>query len=310
MIITMTLYPAIDFHIADDRYIKNKTNILRVDHAGKGVNVSRALTENGVDNICYAAVGKGRLGRTYVKSLKESGMDLVYDTVPGKIRINYHKNEHGRDLTTFGEGAGASKRTLRKIEKRFGNKIDEDTFIVLSGALPPELKAEDVTDMMISFKEKGAKILLDSRSMRLSEIKKIRPYLIKPNEDEFEALLGHGALRDDRIRDSLKHLCSEYAECVLLTLGKRGAYLASGDGIYRASVPSCEVRSTTGAGDASVAGFLAACVNGCSMDECLRSSMAYAVSACMTDGTAAPKKEKISEAMDKIKIISLDRQQQ
>ncbi len=306
MIITITLYPAIDFHIEDDEHIKNKTNILRTDYAGKGVNVSRALTENGVDNICYAAVGEGRLGRTYVKSLKESGLAFIYDAVPGEIRINYHKNKHGQDLTTFGEGAGANKETLKKIIKRFESKIGEDTFIVLSGALPTSLKAEDVTDMLLSFKEKGAKIILDSRSMPLGEIKKIRPYLIKPNEDEFKAMLGNDALKAAKIADNLTRLSCEYAECVLLTVGKEGAYLASGGRIYKANIPSLAVKSTTGAGDASVAGFLAACVNGYGMDECLRSSMAYAMSACISDGTAAPKKEKIQEFMEKVKIISAD----
>ena len=59
-IITVTLNPAIDAHFRCDSLKPHEDNpyILEGrDSGGKGVNVSRALYTNGINNLCYVMVG-------------------------------------------------------------------------------------------------------------------------------------------------------------------------------------------------------------------------------------------------------------
>ena len=81
----------------------------------------------------------------------------------------------------------------------------------------------------------------------------------------------------------------------MISLGAKGAMLACGEGIFVATPPEIEVRSTIGAGDSSIAGFLAATAVGADARACLCEAVAYGSAACLTEGTQPPRGEDVSE---------------
>jgi 1-phosphofructokinase len=76
---------------------------------------------------------------------------------------------------------------------------------------------------------------------------------------------------------------------VLLTLGGDGALLSLADGeVWSARPPRITVRSTVGAGDSSLAGYLLAHLAGAPPAERLRTAVAYGSAAASMPGSALP----------------------
>ena len=73
-----------------------------------------------------------------------------------------------------------------------------------------------------------------------------------------------------------------------VTLGGVGAVLVTADGAWHGTPPPTRVRSTVGAGDSSLAGFLLAESAGAGPEECLRSGIRYGSAAAALPGTQAP----------------------
>ena len=69
-IITLTLNPAFDVHCRADGFAPYRESIVEItsrDAGGKGVNISRALTASGIDNIAVVLVGdENEIGRAHV----------------------------------------------------------------------------------------------------------------------------------------------------------------------------------------------------------------------------------------------------
>ena len=76
---------------------------------------------------------------------------------------------------------------------------------------------------------------------------------------------------------------------VLLTLGADGALLSPADGdVWSARPPAVTVRSTVGAGDSSLAGYLLADLAGAPPAERLRTAVAYGAASASLPGSAVP----------------------
>jgi 1-phosphofructokinase len=76
---------------------------------------------------------------------------------------------------------------------------------------------------------------------------------------------------------------------VLLTLGGDGALLSTADGgLWSALPPPITLRSTVGAGDSSLAGYLLADLGGTPPADRLRTAVAYGSAAASMAGSALP----------------------
>ena len=131
------------------------------------------------------------------------------------------------------------------------------------------------------------------------------PDLIKPNGLELGQLTGTDgreleaqAARGDysgvvsAARDVVKRGIAE----VLVTLGGAGAVLVTAEGAWAATPPPATVKSTVGAGDAALAGYLLGRTAGKSPAASLARSVAYGTAAASKQGTQFPRPEEIDIA--------------
>jgi len=63
----------------------------------------------------------------------------------------------------------------------------QDTIIVSAGRVPKGVPQERILDFSYRLKKKGAKLAIDSNSFVFEQLAQIRPWLIKPNEQEISA---------------------------------------------------------------------------------------------------------------------------
>lgn len=305
-IITLTLNPAFDMHcFAKDfkPFCENLADVTALEAGGKGVNISRALTSLGVENKALVVLGKEN-GDAFRRALLDDGIDCVCVEVEGRIRenITLHTSNAPETRISF-RGFSADSSLLHRVCDVLGDEIDSDTVLTFTGSLPAGVSVSEAREMLCEMKAKGARIVIDSRSFKLDDIKAVRPWLIKPNEEEI-ALYSDLAVTDlESAATAAEELRKSCAENVMISLGGAGAVLACEDGIFSASAPKIDVLSTIGAGDSSIAGFIAAAKEKLPYYEMLRHAVAYGSSACMSSGTRPPEKSNVAKLLEKVVAV-------
>ena len=150
------------------------------------------------------------------------------------------------------------------------------------------------------------KIVIDSRSFAPSDISECAPFLIKPNEEEIVAYLGKEIGHISEAFEAAKAIYAKGVSNVMISLGATGAVLACNDGVFFANAPKISPLSTIGAGDSSIAGFLAAYKSDLPCDECLRYAVAYGSAACLTEGTKPPRRADIEALLGQISVMKAE----
>ena len=92
----------------------------------------------------------------------------------------------------------------------------------------------------------------------------------------------------------------------LVTLGGDGAVLVTADGAWHGTPPPTRVRSTVGAGDSSLAGYLLAETTGAAPEERLRSGIRYGSAAASLPGTQPPTPHDLSTGAVPVRLLSQD----
>ena len=289
-IITITLNPAFDVHCtAKDLtlYHENFVETASVNAGGKGINLSRALLAGGIQNETVVVVGKENAA-PYEQALSDDGLTVIPIRTEGRIRENITIHETNRPETRISfDGFLCQAGLLEEIARRIG-AVDENTLIAFTGSAPEGIDADGILAFLGNFRAQGAKIIVDSRSIPFPKLLSFRPWLIKPNQDEAALFAGR---KVDCPEDAVS-VAGEFHRAgidnVLLTLGSDGAVLACGEGIFRATVPAVEAKSTIGAGDSTIAGFIDGKIRRLSAKALLARAVAYGSAACLQEGTLPP----------------------
>ena len=306
-IVTLTLNPAFDVHCFCEAFRPYHESIARVtsrDGGGKGVNVSRALTVVGRDNRAIVILGRDN-GAEFCRMLEGEGLCLTPLWVDGRIRenITLHEAKNPETRISF-DGFVCPHDVLDALSASVG-EVDADTLVTVTGSIPNGLSVPSLLTLLATFRDQGARIAIDSRSVTLEQLLAARPYLIKPNRDEAELYLQRPIATIEDAACAARELYERGIENVMMSLGEDGAVLACSAGVLHACAPKIAVRSTIGAGDSMLAGFIDAVASGLPCDEILRRAVAFGTAACLRDGTAAPFREDIERLADLVTVQCL-----
>lgn len=308
MITTFTANPSLDRTIdLGAMLIRGAVQrALRADAqaAGKGVNVARGLVAAGVPTL---AVLPGDATDPVVIGL---GVDqLPHRALPigQPLRSNVTLTEPDGTTTKVNEPGPtlgpAQQSTLTEALVRTANG---SSWVVLAGSLPPGLPTDYYAKIVAHLHEVlGANcplLAVDTSDAPLSDLyagSGPLPDLIKPNAEELASLAGtHNAAEleasPELAASAARQLVQRGTAAVLATLGAQGAVLATVDGAWWATHPPVRARSTVGAGDSSLAGYLIAHDRGATPPECLRSAVAYGAAAASLPGSLIPTPEQTS----------------
>lgn len=270
--------------------------------AGKGVNVARVVAESGVDAVAvlpFADAG-------YLRRLREAIPANLSVAVPGtgalRPRTNTTITEPDGTTTKINEpGPTLSEADLAAASAQLVEAARGAGWVALSGSLPPGAPVDWYARLAADLKPLGCKVAIDTSDAALDAVLAALPAssfdLIKPNSDELAQLTGGdaAAFEDAAARGDVADIVRAAARLrdrgianVLVTLGGAGAVLVNHEGAWHATAPRITVKSTVGAGDSSVAGFILADVAGASPAECLANSVAYGSAAASLHGTTLP----------------------
>ena len=302
-IITLTINPAIDQHIRLSELEIGSDNLgvlERRDRGGKGINVSRALLSLGLDSLALVCAGREN-GEEFVRGLKNEGLTVDYCLVDGRVRENLNIHTWEGDTVIATAGPVLNEGDIASISLKLMAELDTPSIVVFSGRIAEGTDKELVIKMLLSAKEKGALLVLDSKSLLASDISRLCPLMIKPNIEEAEHLLSK---KIKSPTESAKELTTLGAKYVLLTMGSDGLVLSDGKvAAFAPSVP-VEVKSTVGAGDSTVASFIYSYIRGCSLLDTAVHASCVSAAACMTEGTLPPHPCEINRLLEQTKSTS------
>ena len=291
-IYTLTLSPAYDVHAYTEELVLYREHLADVtsrDAGGKGVNISRALNAVGVENTALIALGSEN-GAEFRAAL--DGIDCVFFEVPGRIRENLTLHTaDGRETRISFSGFSCDTSLLDFCAEQI--LADKDTIVTLTGRVPDGISMDAVSGFLLELKAAGVKLVIDSRSFTFDDLCRIKPWLIKPNQEEISAYTATSVTTPEQAAEAARCLAANGIENVMISLGGDGAVLCSGNVVWYAVPPKLSAVSTVGAGDSAIAGFLAA--SDSAPEVRLKSAVSFGSAACLTEGSNPPRKNDIEE---------------
>ena len=261
MIYTITVNPAVDYHmdLTKSGLCPGQINRSAKEElfpGGKGINVSVILSRLGVNSIAWGFAA-GKTGHLLEAIAKDLGCRCDFIYLPeGETRINV-KLDCEQETAVNGTGPQIGKEQICSLINRIEALTSSDT-LVLSGNLPGSAEDLYLTICKIC-SERGIRFVVDAEGEALHSTFPCRPFLIKPNQDELLEMYHSEKGTEDEIISLMHRAQAEGAANVFVTLGGDGAILLTEGGmLYRAVLEKKHpMVSTVGAGDSSIAGFLA-----------------------------------------------------
>jgi 1-phosphofructokinase len=288
MIVTLTLNASLDRTIEVDRLSRGamiRSRSARLDPGGKGVNVSRALLANGVASRAVVTYG-GFEGDQFLHLLDLERIPVRAVPVTGPTRSNVTIAEPEAVVTKLNEpGASLSAKELDQITEAVLAEAVGAKWVVTCGSLPPGVPVDFYAELCVALRAAGVRVAVDTSGPPLLAAIKAGPDLIKPNREELAEALGRPVRSIAEAVAAAQELHAAGARAVLASLGADGAVLVDDDGISTGDAHVPEPRSTVGAGDALLAGFLAAGARGA---DALAGGLAWSAAAVSLPASRMP----------------------
>ena len=262
-VVTLTPAPVLDRTYLVASMAPGKVNRAVEVHeymSGKGLNVARTL----------------HLARTQVAAVMPIGRDdehLLFRTpyphilrimpIQGRIRVNTAIVEDGGRTTNVNQSAIPMSTTdwTRVVDLAIEQLVEMDAdWMCVSGVHPFNSDTGDFVDMTDLFertREAGARVALDTSGVPLERLVTTGLVnLIKPNADELANLVGRNLATVGEALDAGRELNAQGIEIALVSLGADGALAIAEERAVWGAAVAPQLVNTTGAGDATLAGFL------------------------------------------------------
>jgi 1-phosphofructokinase len=288
MIITLTLNPSLDRTLEVDALASGavvRAASVHLDPGGKGVNVARALLANGVASRAVMPCG-GAEGEQLMLLLDEEQVPAVTVPIAARTRSNVTLVEADGTVTKINEpGAPLTIAEFHAVAAAVLSRATHADWVVLCGSLPPGVPVEAYAGFTAQLAAAGIRVAVDTSGPALLSAVAAGPDLVKPNREELAEAVG-APLRDlHDVIEAARSLRALGAGAVLASLGAEGALLVDKDGVLLARGAVVEARSTVGAGDAMLAGFLAGGAGG---EKALIEAVAWGGAAVSLPGSRMP----------------------
>ncbi|HRX62777.1 MAG TPA: 1-phosphofructokinase [Candidatus Competibacter sp.] len=314
-VVTVALNPALDqtIEIAGLRPgAVNRALRMQVDVGGKAVNVASCLSDFGVNAAVTGQIGRDNAALfeelfqrkkianhcCYLDGLTRINSKLV-DTVSGETT---DLNMPGPEFTPT-----AATELLEQVLQRLDLLVEHARWVVLSGSLPPGIPEDAYATITQRVQAAGGMVLLDTSGAPLRAALATGPKIVKPNRHELAELVG-------RPLDTLESLVatgrellngSPAPDLVAVSLGEDGALFLTRKQALRALPTRVNVSSTVGAGDAMVAGLVAAQLEGLSLADTARLATAFAAAKLTRLGPHLPRPAEVRALAQQIGVLPI-----
>jgi len=265
-IATVTLNPALDLTAELAELLAgavNRVTAAQQDPGGKGVNVAGFLADWQVRLAVTGFLGTEN-AQSFQRLLAAKGIADHFVAVDGPTRTNIKIVEQdGARITDLNfpgfhvspEHEQALARTVDMLASRY-------EWVLFCGSLPEGVAPDVYAYLIARARAQGARVALDTSGAPLAAGLTAQPQVIKPNGKELSEVLGTPIETVAQAADAARVMRRRGIDSVIVSLGADGAVFADAHGVLHAVGQARTVRSTVGAGDALLAGFMLGTLRG------------------------------------------------
>lgn len=304
MIYTVTLNPALDYFMEYENIESgevNRTQNTRMSAGGKGIMESRMLALLNVENTAFGFVG-GLAGHFIKEELASANITTNFTEIKGQTRINVKLKTPANETSLDAAGPALTEEDVNRFIDKF-NQLKAGDIVVLAGTAPKSLGEDFYGRLIEKIKTQGADFAIDVDGEKLLKTLPQKPLIIKPNREELEEIFQ---VKFDKMTDIIpygKKMLDLGAKQVMVSMAGDGALLFSGEKVYFAKPVKAEIKNSVGAGDSTVAGFLAEWSK--SQDPVLAFKQGTACGTAKVFSAAMPTPAFLEECYQKIEITEL-----
>jgi 1-phosphofructokinase family hexose kinase len=308
-IVTVTLNPAIDQTLVVDEFAvgaANRVTEARLDPGGKGVNVSQALKELGVDSIA-AGLAPGSVGRFIETELTRGGITVDFVPTAGETRTNLTliDAKHHVATTIHNAGPETDPRLVDELRERLREHYAPGGWLVVGGSLPPPLEPSVYADLIRDAQAAGVQTALDSEGDALRAGLSANPDLVRLSPATLEELTQTEYESDEDYLDALEAIRQDGVGRLFLTPRDGPAWAVSADGAWRVippTVPTATVLSEVGWTDATLAGVIQILATGGSFEDALRRGIAAGRATIVTPGSMVGEASTVAAFEEQVRL--------
>lgn len=305
-ILTITFNPSIDWTLSVAGFTAGKVNRVsreQSDAGGKGINVASLLADLGLRTGVTGFLGEDN-SSPFEALFRQKHIEDRFIRVPGRTRTNIKiiDEEKGRTTDVNFPGLSVRQQDLEALTDTIHALSDRYDWFVFSGSVPESVPIDWYQELTKRLSNRGRRVMIDTSGDALKAVLFSSPYAIKPNLEELQDLVGE---KLDHIEDVIQKglvLIEKGIPNVIVSMGARGAlFLENGRGIL-AEPPASRVRSTVGAGDALVAGFILGKLQGLDLAACARLATGVAVAKLGQVGAILPERSVVESIVRNVTI--------
>jgi 1-phosphofructokinase len=313
-VIAVALNPALDHTIEVDHLRVGEVNRalrMQVDVGGKGINVASCLADFGITTAVTGQIGRDNATQ-FETLFHAKGIDNRFFYLDGLTRINTKLVDVASGETTDINMPGpvlepdAIQALFERLLTRIDSLVSPTCWVVLSGSLPPLWPADTYQRLIAHVHSLGARVLLDASGSALAAGIGAAPDIIKPNRAELSELLGRPLADTAAVVAAARELLARpnAPKTVIVSMGGEGALFVNHQEALLAHPIPTELISTVGAGDAMVAGIVAAQIAGLNLPKCACLATAFSAGKLTRLGPYLPPPDTVRALAQMVQISS------
>lgn len=303
-VLTVCLSPTFQNTLMFDNFKQSQVNRavcpMLISPSGKGINVTRALTQLGRPSECLTQLGGPRL-QEFLDLCAEERIKMqpvvcnspirTCTTIINRLQIqgqikstnlNTSRSTNPTLTPVYSDGLTTSTElvenahavdanTDHQVRQRFLAAIQGKAALVISGTKAPGFGSDLYPWMVSHARQQGLLVVLDIKGNDLRECLPSHPDVIKPNLDEFiDTFFQCKEIPESEASENLRdhvqlktaELFRQFGVRTVLTRGQYDTWAFDGETLLTVPVPSVSAVNTIGCGDCMTAGLTDALLAG------------------------------------------------
>jgi len=278
----------------------------RESAGGRGINAACVIQSFGGKAMAIVPASS-QSAASFKEFLIGCGFKLVVVPVRHDVRHNLIITDaQGLTLKLNEFGGTLDKAELASIEKAVRANLDQASWLMICGSLPPGVPASFYANLITLARKRGVKTLLDTDGDALAAGVQAKPTVVTPNQQEAERLMNSALLTQTHFLEAAIRIQRMGAEGVILSLGSRGAIGAFDDGIVEVIPPRVNAIAPIGAGDALAAAYTWAMERKDDSQDALRWGVAAGTASAQLPGMSFANLEQTKQVYKRVEVRHVD----
>jgi 1-phosphofructokinase/tagatose 6-phosphate kinase len=277
---------------------------------GKGVNVARTLKTLGQPVIATGFAG-GPTGTRIVEQLTEESIlnDFVRIREESRTNTAVYDPTNGETTEINERGPAVSAQEIELFRDKLLYLARGADVVVFAGSLPRGVEPSIYANLVKDLRKVGVQTVVDADGEPMRLAVRAEPDVISPNVIEAEELVGHEFNEEEDRVIAVHEMVNFGAREAIMTLPDGCVASVVVDGapvLHRVWVEPREAVAAVGAGDAFLAGFVAARYLGSAPAECLRFAVACGAESTQHFGAGVLEQREVERLVPDVRVEQLE----